>query len=278
VTNQNVVYGTDVNGNPLNRTVNTLAANAGVIVERIIDGQITVPASPSAATDATSKQYADQHSGLFTGVGVSSVAGASPLLTGITTANIAEGARIRVRFPNGVSNRTAPVNLTVNGANATIQINGAVISSTNPLTIPANESRVFVRMGSVWNMMTSEMSLRMDLRGNIYPHPAPLIGAHNLIFENNSTYANSPIFTVPNMTGRVILVEITIFNFRSTNIVQWEQDTSTHHTYHSGGTLGTSRVNFPSATTVTVNNRTQTSAGGTSDHGVGTRLRIFSLT
>ena len=147
VTNQNVVYGTDGNGNPLNRTVNTLAASAGTIVERIAGGQITVPASPSAATDAASKQYVDQHSGLYTGTGVcASANNASPLLSGITSAVIAEGARIRVRFTNGV-NRNAATQLTVNGAASIVHTSAGAISATNPLNIPAGESRVFVRRG-----------------------------------------------------------------------------------------------------------------------------------
>ena len=183
VTSRDIVYGTDGNGNPLNRTVNTSAANAGTIVERIADGQITVPASPSAATDATSKQYVDQHSGLFTGVGVStSVAGANPLLTGITAANIAEGARIRVRFPNGVSNRTGATNLTVNGTPSAIWVNGAAISSTNPFTIPAGQSRVFTRLGSAWNMLTDGVPLWTDVQGNVVPGNGP-----RMIFDRSFT-------------------------------------------------------------------------------------------
>lgn len=57
-TSASKIYGTDINGDPTTLTYGT-ASTADYIVQRKNDGQITVPTTPSASTDATSKSYVD---------------------------------------------------------------------------------------------------------------------------------------------------------------------------------------------------------------------------
>ncbi|MCL2608219.1 MAG: hypothetical protein FWD92_06705, partial [Methanomassiliicoccaceae archaeon] len=160
----NIVYGTGNNNVVSNRAVST-NATANHIVQRTTGGQITVPQNPSANTDAASRQYVDSNPVLYAANGTCST-NAATLATGINGAAITEGSRIRVRFTAAI-NQTTGTSLTVNGASSVIQINGAVISTENPLTIPVNESRVFVRAGSVWQMMTDGLPLWLNRQGEV---------------------------------------------------------------------------------------------------------------
>ena len=119
--------------------------------------------SQKAVTDEVNKKFGVSD---FYKIDVTSTStNTTPLTTGITVTPTA-GTYIRVKFTNAIS-RSAATNLTVNGINYAILVNGVSVgASPNNLVIPAGENRVFRYNGAQFELING-MMLGMDIQGNV---------------------------------------------------------------------------------------------------------------
>ncbi|MCL2607599.1 MAG: hypothetical protein FWD92_03475 [Methanomassiliicoccaceae archaeon] len=192
------------------------AATAGTIVERIANGQITVPPAPANNTDAVSKQYVDSGS-VVSHVAEGTVSqNAASMATGIIGITTTAGTRIRVRFTTAI-NRTEATRFVVGNTSFAIWINGAAISASNPLTIPAGESRIFeLSSSSSWNMITIGIPVHVGAQGN-----AGLVGIEAVFREGPTTGASIIRNHLGNQLGTNFTKTVTIERYADGKMIVW---------------------------------------------------------
>lgn len=121
VATANRVYGTDGSGAQTTYTIGT-SATANNVVQRIAGGQITVPATPTANTDAASKQYVDSQ--------ISTVQ--SDINTTKVGIGLLDALTLDVYTPEQIQ-ITSPTIMTGSGS-LTITVNGSAYTLGNTIT------------------------------------------------------------------------------------------------------------------------------------------------